>query len=84
MDYLHQRTCEGIETARESSKQIGRASGSKVTTKKSIEAKKAILAYSKDFNGQMKDCEIMRMLGCARKSYYRWKKQLREEIGEVQ
>ena len=36
--------------------------------------------YSKDFNGMMKDVEIMRMLGCARKSYYKWKKELRAEM----
>lgn len=36
---LQQRTKEGIETARLNGKQIGRQEGTKVTTKKSIEAK---------------------------------------------
>ena len=36
---LHQRTKEGIETARRSGKQIGRQKGTKVTTQKSIKAK---------------------------------------------
>lgn len=80
VEYLHQRTREGIETARLAGKQIGRKTGSKIVTKKSIAAKKAILAYSKDFHGMMKDVEIMRMLGCSKKSYYLWKKQLKEEI----
>ena len=66
VEYLQQRTREGIETARANGKQIGRPVGSKAATKKSKEAKKAILKYSKDFNGMMKDVEIMRMLGCAR------------------
>lgn len=80
VEYLHQRTREGIEAARANGKQIGRPFGSKSETRKSKEAKKAILKYSKDFNGMMKDVEIMRMLGCARKSYYKWKKELRLEM----
>lgn len=79
VDYLHERTKEGIEVARANGKQIGRAVGTKVVTKKSVEAKKAIWKYSKDFHGMMKDVEIMRMLGCSKKSYYLWKKQLRME-----
>ncbi len=80
VEYLQQRTREGIETARANGKQIGRPVGSTSETKKSKEAKKAILKYSKNFNGMMKDVEIMRMLGCARKSYYKWKKELRVEM----
>lgn len=36
---LHQRTREGIETARLNGKQIGQIKGAKLTTKKSIESK---------------------------------------------
>ena len=42
---LHQRTKEGIETARRSGKPIGRQKGTKVTTQKSIKAKQEILKY---------------------------------------
>lgn len=28
----------------------------------------------------MKDVEIMRMLGCSRMAYYKWKKELRAEM----
>lgn len=79
VDYLHERTKEGMELARANGKQIGRPVGAKIVTRKSIEAKKAILKYSKDFNGMMKDVEIIRMLGCSKKGYYKWKKQLRME-----
>lgn len=82
VEYLHQRTREGMETARANGKRIGRPVGAKVVTKKSIEAKKAIFKYSKDFNGMMKDVEIMRMLGCSRMAYYKWKKELRmKDVG---
>ena len=39
---LHQRTKEGIETARLNGKQIGQKAGAKLTTKKSISAKSAV------------------------------------------
>ena len=54
---LHQRTKEGIETARRKGKQIGRKQGAAITTKKSIKAKQEILKYSRDFNGTLTDVE---------------------------
>ena len=46
VDDLHQRTKEGIATARLNGKQIGQKPGAKLITKKSIEAKKQIRKYS--------------------------------------
>ena len=76
---LHQRTREGIETARLNGKQIGQPKGAKLTTKKSIEAKKVILKRSKDFNGDLSDAEVMKLTGIARGTFYKYKRQLREE-----
>ena len=45
---LHQRTREGIETARLNGKQIGRAKGRVITTKKSVEMKEKIQKMAKD------------------------------------
>ena len=73
---LHQRTKEGIETARLNGKQIGQKKGIKLTTKKSIIAKEQIIKYSKDFNGTLKDIEVMKLIGIARNSYYKYKKEL--------
>lgn len=73
---LHQRTKEGIETARLNGKQIGQKKGIKLTTKKSIIAKEQIIKYSKDFNGTLKDVEVMKLIGIARNSYYKYKKEL--------
>ena len=47
---LHQRTREGIETARLNGKQIGRKKDAKITTKKSLAAKEIIRKHSRDFN----------------------------------
>lgn len=74
---LHQRTKEGIETARRKGKQIGRKQGAAITTKKSIKAKQDILKFSRDFNGTLTDVDCMRMIGIARNTYYRYKSELR-------
>ena len=76
---LHQRTKEGIETARLNGKQIGRIAGAKVTTKKSIHAKAVIQKHSKDFNGSLTDKELIRLLGIARNTYYKYKQELISE-----
>ena len=75
---LHQRTKEGIETARLNGKQIGQRAGIKLTTKKSIKAKEDIIKYSKDFKGSLSDVDTMKLLGISRNSYYKYKKELKE------
>ena len=79
---LHQRTREGIETARLNGKQIGQPKGAKLTTKKSIEAKEVILKRSKDFNGDLSDLEVMKLTGVARGTYYKYKRELKSEYSE--
>lgn len=74
---LHQRTKEGIETARLNGKQIGGVTGKKLTTKKSITAKQQIQKYSKDFDGSLADAEVMKLTGLARNTYYKYKRELR-------
>ena len=76
---LHQRTREGIATAKLNGKQIGRAEGSKVVTKKSIEAKKQIKKYSADFEGTLNDIDCMKLIGVSRNTYYKYKRSLKEE-----
>lgn len=73
---LHQRTREGIETARLNGKQIGRAEGSRVITKKSVEMKERIRKLSRDFDGNMSDKEILEILDLSRNTYYKYKREL--------
>lgn len=75
---LHQRTREGIQTARLNGKQIGQKKGVTLVTKKSIKAKEEIQKYSKDFEGTLKDVEVMKLIGISRNSYYKYKKELSE------
>ena len=76
---LHQRTREGIETARLNGKQIGQLKGAKLTTKKSIRAKELIRKHSKDFEGTLSDPDVMKLIGCARGSYYKYKREMKNE-----
>ena len=73
---IHQRTREGIETARLNGKQIGRVEGKKVVTKKSLEMKERIRKMSKNFEGNMSDKEILEILNISRNTYYKYKKEM--------
>ena len=75
VDDLHQRTKEGIQTAKDNGKQIGGKSG---VIKKAAPAKEIIMKHSKDFGGTLNDAECMRLAGLARNTYYKYKKQLKE------
>ena len=75
---LHQRTREGIETARLKGKQIGRAKGQKPVIKKEAPAKEIIKKHSRDFGGTLSDVECMKLAGLARNTYYKYKRELRE------
>lgn len=76
---LHQRTKEGIETARLNGKQIGIEKGTKLTTKKSVAAKEAIRKHSIDFGGTLSDSECIALTNVSRNSFYKYKRELKEE-----
>lgn len=82
VDDLRQRTREGIETARRSGKQIGQATGAKLTTRKSIAAKEIIRQHSRDFGGSLNDAECMKLAEVARNTYYKYKSELKSEAAD--
>jgi len=77
---LHQRTKEGIETARINGKQIGQKAGNKLTVKKAVAAKEIIKTHSRDFGGTLNDAECQKLAGISRNSFYKYKRELTEEI----
>lgn len=79
---LHQRTREGIETARLQGKQIGRQRGLRYRTKKEEIAKKLIRKNSRDFDGLNSDMEVMKIAGISRNTYYKYKREMFAE-GDV-
>ena len=80
VDFLHQRTSEGVQRAILNGKKVGGLTtrGTKLTTKKSIEMKARIKELSKDFAGSNTDKEVMAILGIARNTFYKYKKELQE------
>jgi DNA invertase Pin-like site-specific DNA recombinase len=80
VDYLHKRTKEGIETARLNGKQIGLAKGSKLTTKKSIDAKEIIKKHNKNFGGTLTNEETWTLAGISKMSFYKYSNELKAEL----
>jgi len=85
VDYLHQRTREGVRRAQAAGKQVGRKAGTTAgidfkvrpgVTKKAIAAKEAIRKYSKDFEGDLTDTKCMIVANVSRNTYYKYKKEL--------
>lgn len=79
VDYLHQRTREGMEVAREAGKQIGNVKGCKLTTKKSKAAKEVIRKHCISFGGTLNDTDCRKLAGVSRNSYFKYKRELMEE-----
>ncbi len=75
---LHQRTKEGLQTARLNGKQIGQKKGNKLKVKKATPAKEIILKHSKSFNGTLSDIECIKLTGLSRNTYYKYKAELKE------
>lgn len=79
VDDLHQRTKEGIQTAKLKGKQVGQKQGAKLNVKKAAPAKAAILQHSKDFGGTLDDKDCMKLAGVSRNTYFKYKRELKEE-----
>jgi len=90
VDDLHQRTSEGIETARRNGKQIGQQSGRKLNIRKKFPVQQLILKYSKNFNGSNSDREVIaiinsspnpedksKLLHVSINTYYKYKDELK-------
>ena len=82
VDYLRQRTREGMETARLNGKQIGGVPGKKLHVKKAEKAKAVIKELSKDFDGSMSDAKMLKLnvAGVSRNSFYKYKRELFAEM----
>ena len=80
VDDLRQRTAEGIETARRRGKQIGQVKGKALNVKKKAPAKKIIAANAKEFGGTLTDTQCAAAAGISRKTFYKYKAELREEL----
>lgn len=66
-----QRMKEGMAAARAAGKNIGRKAGTSPATRRGLSCKTDMLSMARSFGGKMKDVDVMRLLGCGKKSYYR-------------
>lgn len=76
VNFLHKRIAEGMEASGAGEKIAKARTGNSYETKKSKEMKVRIVQMSKDFNGTMTDKDVMEVLGLARNSYYKYKREL--------
>ncbi len=74
---LHSRISQGIREAKRNGTQIGLTQGTILTTKKSIDCKSIIQKHSKDFGGSLEDPDVMKLCGCSRNSYYKYKREIK-------
>lgn len=79
VDDIHQRVAEGVRLAQINGKKVGIEKGRTLTTKKSIECKEKIKKHNVDFGGSLNDLETIQLLGIARGTYYKYKRELKEE-----
>lgn len=76
---LHERTREGLLTAKLNGKTLGRSAGAVIETQKAKKAKAQILKLSKDFGGGLTDADTIKVIGISRNTYYKYKSQLKQE-----
>jgi hypothetical protein len=93
VDLLHKRTSEGMAAAGATNERdadgniikLGsiaeKKTGKTLVTKKSRAAKEVIKKHNRDFGGTLSDAETIKLIGCARGSYYKYKMELRKETG---
>ena len=74
---LHSRISQGMREAKKNGTKIGLSKGTTITTKKSIECKAIIQKHSKDFGGSLEDPDVIKLCGCSRNSYYKYKRELK-------
>ena len=75
---LHSRISQGMREAKKNGTQIGLTKGASLTTKKSIDCKAIIQKHSKDFGGTLDDPDVIKLCGCSRNSYYKYKREAKE------
>ena len=77
IDDLHERVKQGMRESKRNGTQIGLQKGTTLVTKKSIQCKEVIKKHSRDFGGSLDDPDVIKLCGCSRNSYYKYKRELK-------
>lgn len=76
---LHTRISQGMRESKKNGKQIGLTKGTTLVTEKSLQCKSIIEKHAVDFGGTLSDKEVMTLCNVSRNSYYKYKRELKEE-----
>ena len=77
---LHQRTSEGLLTAKLNGKRVGQTKGSTFETKKSKMVKQLIIKHCRDFDGSLSDTDCRKLVDVAKNTYFKYKREIKESI----
>lgn len=77
IDDLHERVKQGMRESKRNGTRIGLQKGTTLVTKKSIQCKEVIKKHSRDFGGSLDDPDVIKLCGCSRNSYYKYKRELK-------
>lgn len=77
--YLCTRISQGMRESKRNGKSIGLAKGTTLVTAKSIQCKEIIKKHARDFGGTLSDKEVMTLCSISRNSYYKYKRELKEQ-----
>lgn len=80
VEFLRERTREGIQKAHDNGHMSGHQSGTTFETKKAKASKEIIKRHSVTFGGSLADPEVITLCGCTRNTYYKYKKELLKEF----
>ncbi|WP_334093802.1 hypothetical protein [Helicobacter typhlonius] len=78
-DMIAYFTGEPKRIQRLNGKQIGLPKGTKLVTKKSIQAKEQILKYNKSFNGSLNNEDTWKLIGISKTTFYKYKEEMLTE-----
>ena len=76
VDLLRERTVEGIREAHAKGAVSGHKNGTTYITKKEKACRDIIQKHSLDFGGSLKDIDVIKLCGCSRGSFYKYKREL--------
>jgi len=77
---LHSRISQGMQEAKKNGVKIGLPQGTTLTTKKAFECMAIIRKHSKDFGGSLEDSDVIKLCGCSRNSYYKYKRGIKTHL----
>lgn len=71
---LHARISEGLRESRAAGIKCGMPKGARIVTRKQCACLGIIRKHSKDFGGTLEDPDVIKLCGCSRNSYYKYKR----------